>query len=354
MNLILSLLFIVATWAHSPLSSFDLSVYGDSDKEKISRYFEVVRDEEGQWEAFVPQDQQDFFLALAPLAKPKAADISAELRQRLQEFAQQRFLFGYKYHSWDEFLLWMKNLEETNPTLVRVVEYGKSAQGRPLQAIRLSGANPKATLLITAATHGDELITSEVVMDFVNRLVLGFGNESRITKILTDLEIYFVPVVNPDGFVKVQRYDTGQDPNRSYPYPEKTSTTPTASIAGLISLFHAKNFAGTLDFHAFGEMIMYPWAYTRSKIPEPDKANFHRLTQTMAKENRYKYGPISEVIYIAPGSSADYYYWKTRSTSIAIEIGRSKVPNPNSFPAIFASQAESTLQFIESFLPSRE
>jgi hypothetical protein len=354
MNILISLLFVVSSWANLPLASYDLSVYGESAKAKISRYFEVVRDEEGQWEAFVPQDQQDFFRALAPLATPKAADISAELRHRLQEFSQQRFLFGYKYHSWDEFLLWMKNLQETNPTLVNVVEYGKSAQGRPLQAIRLSGQNPKGTILITAATHGDELITSEVVMDFVNRLVLGYGNENRVTRILNELEIYFVPVVNPDGFVKVQRYDSGQDPNRSYPYPERTNANPTASIAGLLSLFHSKNFMGTLDFHAFGEMIMYPWAYTRTKIPEPDKSHFHQLTQTMAKENRYQFGPISEVIYIAPGSSADYYYWKTRSTSVAVEIGRSKVPNPNQFPTIFESQAESTFQFIESFLASRE
>lgn len=351
--MILSLLLTVFAWAHS-LSSYDLEPFSHQDRMEVAKLFEVVRDEEGRWEALVPEEQADLFRALAPFAEKKSDDISLELKKRIELFEQQRFLFGYRYHKFDEFLLWMTNLEETNPSLAKVVNYGTSKEGRPLQAIRIGKEGAKGTLLITAATHGDELITSEVIMDFVNRLVLGYGNEDRITRLLDSLEIYFVPVVNPDGFVKVQRYDTGKDPNRSYPYPEKTQVTPTASIAGLISLFHSKPFLGTLDYHAFGEMIMYPWAYTKSSIPDEDRQKFHKLTGEMSQLNDYAYGPISEVIYIAPGSSADYYYWKTRSTSIAIEVGRSKVPNPNSFPAIFESQTESMFRFIESFLAFRE
>lgn len=351
--ILISLLLSICTWAHS-LSSYDLEPLAHTDRMEIAKLFEVVKDEEGNWEALVPEDQTSLFQALVPFSRKKSEDISLELKKRLEFFEQQRFLFGYRYHKFDEFLLWMSNLEETNPTLAKVVPYGNSKEGRPLQAIRLGKEGAKGTILITAATHGDELITSEVVMDFVNRLVLGYGNEDRITKILDSLEIYFVPIVNPDGFVKVQRYDTGKDPNRSYPYPEKTQVTPTASIAGLLSLFHSKPFLGTLDFHAFGEMIMYPWAYTKSSIPEEDRQRFHQLTREMSQNNDYAYGPISEVIYIAPGSSADYYYWKTRSTSIAIEIGRSKVPNPNLFPTIFESQSESLFRFIESFLAFRE
>jgi carboxypeptidase T len=353
--MILFTLFLsVLSWSQSPLSSFDLSYTHDQEAQKISRFFEVVKDEDGKLEALVPSDQISFFQSLAPRAQLKEIDISIPLRQRIQEFEQQRFLFGYKYHSFDEVLLWMKNVEESSPNIAKIVSYGTSAGGKPLQALRIGTANAKSTLLLTAATHGDELITTEVLMDLANKFILGYGSDSRITRILDAVEIYFVPVVNPDGFVKVQRYDSGRDPNRSYPYPEKEKQVPTASIDGLIKLFHSKTFRGTLDFHAFGEMVMYPWAYTRSSIPDEDKVKLHRITQSMAETNDYAYGPISEVIYIAPGSSADYYYWRTRSMSIAVEIGKSKVPNPNNFPAIFESQSESTLRFIESFLASRE
>jgi hypothetical protein len=350
----ISLFLTVFAWSQSPLSSFDLSYMHDQDAQKISRFFEVVKDEEGNLEALVPSDQISFFQSLAPRSNLKEIDISIALQQRIKEFEQERFAFAFKYHSFDEVLLWMKNIEETNPTIAKIVNYGTSTAGKPLQALRIGTATAKSTLLLTAATHGDELITTEVLMDLANKFVLGNGSDSRITRILETVEIYFVPVVNPDGFVKVQRYDSGRDPNRSYPYPEKEKQVPTASIDGLIKLFHSKPFHGTLDFHAFGEMVMYPWAYTKSPILEEDKNKLHRITQSMAETNDYAYGPISEVIYIAPGSSADYYYWRTRSMSIAVEIGRSKVPNPNNFPMIFESQTESTLRFIESFLASRE
>ena len=155
--------------------------------------------------------------------------------------------------------------------------------------------------------------------------------------------------MNPDGYVRVGRYDNGRDPNRSYPYPENETQKPTASIAGVIDFFKTHNVIGSIDFHASGELVMYPWAYTRSPVDADSAARFHKLTADMAATNRYTYGPISEVIYIAPGSSADYYFWKKHAISLGIEIGDSKVPDPTQFPTYFQSQAESTWRFIESF-----
>ncbi len=41
----------------------------------------------------------------------------------------------------------------------------------------------------------------------------------------------------------------------------------------------------------------------------------------MASTNGYAYGAIASTIYIAKGSSADYHYWKTKSLSLAVEMG---------------------------------
>ncbi|MGK4422398.1 hypothetical protein ACSLVQ_29530, partial [Klebsiella pneumoniae] len=77
------------------------------------------------------------------------------------------------------------------------------------------------------------------------------------------------------------------------------------------------------------------------------KARFDALTKHMAEVNNYVYGPIADVIYVAPGSSADYYFWKKGSLSLGIEMGQDKVPDPSEFPAYFTSQEESTWRFLE-------
>ena len=74
----------------------------------------------------------------------------------------------------------------------------------------------------------------------------------------------------------------------------------------------------------------------------------HQAKTHMAEANRYTYGPIADVIYLAPGSSADYYYWKKGSLSLGIEMGQDKVPSPSEFPAYFESQEESTWRFLEA------
>ncbi|MBX9769311.1 MAG: hypothetical protein K2X47_18685, partial [Bdellovibrionales bacterium] len=134
-----------------------------------------------------------------------------------------------------------------------------------------------------------------------------------------------------------------------YPYPEKPAATPTASIQGLIAFATAYPIAGSIDFHAFGRLVMYPWAYTRQP-PEPNaKKIFDQITGPMAASNGYTYGQISKVIYVAKGSSADYFFWKHRSVSLGIEVGDSKSPNPKEFPKYVQEQEESTWLFLENF-----
>jgi hypothetical protein len=203
--------------------------------------------------------------------------------------------------------------------------------------------------MLTAATHGDELITTEVLIRLVDKLVAGYGNDKRFTQIIDNHDLYFVPVLNVDGFIATRRFDGNIDPNRSYPYPGHEKVVPTPSIAGIIKLYETIKPLGSIDFHAYGELIMYPWAYTDVPVKDPYLIKFDTLTASMSQTNQYTYGPISEVIYVAPGSSADYYFWKSSSISLGIEIGQSKIPDPAKFPIYVKSQEESTWRFIEAF-----
>lgn len=349
---ILTALFFlsVGAQAHSPLetlSSYFLPHSQPQELAAVAKFFDLEHRAGQGFEVQVPQGQASLLLALAPSATLLERDVAASIEQQLQSY---QLLSGEnRYHTFDEVRAWMQDHAAQHPDLASVVEYGKSGNGLPLSAIRIASAHSagKPVVMVTAATHGDELITTEVAMFLVDRLLNAYGKEDRITKIVDSHDIYIVPVLNADGFTQRRRYDGNADPNRSYPYPQKLDNEPTPSITGIINLFNMVNPQASLDFHAYGEMTMYPWAYTYNSIESEPRERMDKLTKFMSEQNRYSYGPISQVIYIAPGSSADYYFWKKGTTAIAIEMGNSKVPSPSRFPEYFESQEESFWRFLE-------
>jgi hypothetical protein len=135
----------------------------------------------------------------------------------------------------------------------------------------------------------------------------------------------------------------------NYPWPNDPEKESVKSIANLIAFFSGRNFVGSMDFHAYGKLVMYPWAFTRDAPDRNDELVFDNLGQTMAAQNSYTYGQISRVIYVAQGSSADYYYWKSKSLSYGIEIANSKAPNSAEIPRVLEEVREMTLKFIEHF-----
>ena len=73
------------------------------------------------------------------------------------------------------------------------------------------------------------------------------------------------------------------------------------------------------------------------------------LTTLMAKENGYVHGPIATTIYVAKGSSSDYYFWKHNTVSVAMELGRSKAPPVGEISASVDETRESVWRFLEHF-----
>ncbi len=350
-SIFLSISLLGYSLAHAAdeiLSSFELTPPDSITAQMVSLFFDLENRNGNTFEVIVPESQKNLFMLLAPMAKLIDADTAATAQARLRKFKNNFTTAGY--HSFDQVQKWMKDLAQNHSSIAQYISYGTSGAGHPLTALRLKASTKtKPVLMLTAATHGDELITTEVLIRLVDKLVGGYGTDVRLTKIVNEHDIYFVPVLNVDGFIATRRFDGSADPNRSYPYPGHENVVPTPSIAGIINLFKTIRPVGSIDFHAYGELIMYPWAYTDTPLSEPYLAKFETIAMSMAAHNQYTYGSIADVIYIAPSSSADYYFWKSNSISLGIEIGRSKIPDPSKISAYVQSQEESTWKFIESF-----
>lgn len=351
--LVLLCAFLSPTLASAEaLSSYSLPSPNPATLELVSKLFEITGRQGDRYEVLVPASQASLLQLIAPLAELKEADTAAAVRAQVA--ASSLLAAENRYRGLEEVRAWMEKKEKDFPGRAQVLRYGTSAEGRPLMALRISRdttlGEETPALLVTAATHGDERITTEVLLRLVDQLLE--SQEPRLQRILREgPDLYFIPVVNVDGFSRSDRYEQGRDPNRSYPYPENPQAQPTGSIRGLIDFFKTHQIIGSLDFHAYGEMVMYPWAYTYALIDRPDHDRFHQITGHMAQQNGYRFGPIAEVIYVAKGSSADYYYWQRKTAAFAVEMGSSKAPPPREFAQYVNDQAESTWRFLESFKP---
>lgn len=309
----------------------------------IGEDFAVAAKTESGYEVLVPHPKRQQFLSLAPNAQLLVDDIDAREWSRDERST---------YHDFDKVGRHLREIVSRYPTLASLIRYGTSQEGRPLVALKISDnvhldeAEPEA--LITAATHGNELITVEVVFGIIDTLLAGYRSRAQIRRVVDSREIYFVPVVNPDGYVRRSRYANGVDPNREYPYPGKPNRQPNECIADLIKFFHSRDFKGSIDFHSHGRLLMYPWAYTHQSPDSLDERTFQQVTSAMSQLNGYRYGQISRILYPAVGSSADYFYWKNRTLALGIEIGDQHVPPASTIPTHIKDNWKSTLTFLQA------
>lgn len=331
------------SWATEIIRSY--RIQQNSPKlESIASQFEIVKKDKDGFEVYVPEEKVSVFRALDPKAKLLESNIHSLL-------TQNKILELNKYKKFVDVESTLKNLAAQYNNIVSLESYGQSKLGRNLYSLKVSLGDKenKPKLLVTAATHGDELITTEVLFTLLLELLEGLPTNSRFSKILANCDLYFIPVVSPDSFENRERYVQGIDPNRSFPWPENLKNKSVDVIKALMDYTDRMKFTGTLDLHAYGKLVMFPWSYTKNAPEAGDDIGFKDLVQTMARDNGYESGQISKTIYVAKGSSADYFYWKNGAKAIAVEIGSQKIPDYSRIPMIANEAREMLWSFFEFF-----
>ena len=232
------------------------------------------------------------------------------------------------------------------------VYVGTSTQGRPIRAIRIaSDSQPDHTrprVLYTALTHAREPGGMQSLVYFMNWLLQGFGVDPAVTYLVNQREMWFVLVVNPDGYAineatyfgsgsygmwrknardndgnNVINSQDGVDLNRNYGFqwgydnvgssPTPSSTTyrgpsafsePETQAVRDFCVLHG--FRMAQNFHTYWETTLYPWAY--SGTASPDDPYYVRLVDDMMREAHYSYGISIEILYAVNGDANDWMY----------------------------------------------
>jgi hypothetical protein len=210
-----------------------------------------------------------------------------------------------------------------NRGFLRLYDIGDSIEGRDILAIRMTqGARglplgKRPAVLYQATTHAREWISTEVGM----RLLKWFIAERRaenpeVVELLETTELWFVPMVNPDGYQftfdeeRLWRKNTrdnngdgqitagdGVDLNRNYPehwnYDEEGSSSQFASetyrgtaplsepeVAANAALIEdMADFKFAISYHSFGELLLYTQGW-QTQTPSADDPIYVALTGT--------------------------------------------------------------------------
>ncbi len=263
--------------------------------------------------------------------------------------------------------------------IARLSSIGKSCEGRDLWAMKVT-TDPdrniqKPACLVTGAHHAREWISVEVPMAALKAYLEGYGTDERITRLVSEREVWFVPMVNPDGVTfsqKGSRYWRknrrplpgnqyfGVDLNRNYGYhwgmtgssdqfysdtyhgPNAFSEPETLAVKALAE---SRRFQTALSFHSYSELILYPFAYAYN-VPNPDEPLFQSVGAQMAEFNKYTVQNCTD-LYPCMGISDDWLYGELKTLAFTIELAQEFIPPPAQIAAINAINVPATMVLIE-------
>ncbi len=291
------------------------------------------------------------------------------------------------FHGYQQTLDEIRLAEATYPQLVQVVDIGdgwEKTQGladRDIWAVKISDhvalEEDEPEILIVGQHHAREIITQEIVLDYMNYLLANYGHNPYVTYLVEHRQIWLVPILNPDGLEYVFNHDMfwrknrranangsyGVDLNRNYGFkwgydnfgssPNGFSSTyrgtapfsepETAALRDFVS---AHQFRASLSYHSYGRYVIYPWGYVDG--PTPDHASFVALADSIVAYNHYQRGTGLETVgYTVNGEADDWFYGeqttKDKVFSLTPEVGYAFHPDTSDIEQLILENRQPNL-----------
>ncbi len=126
--------------------------------------------------------------------------------QRSTQLAAEGYEVFKKYSGENGLKAEYEQAAADNPSLAKLVRIGKTVKGQDLIALKLSKNarkvrdGTKPAVLYASAQHAREWITPEMNRRLMHHLIDNYGNDPKITSLLDENELWFIPVANPDGY----------------------------------------------------------------------------------------------------------------------------------------------------------
>jgi len=280
------------------------------------------------------------------------------------------------YHSYDTLTEELSAYAEANSDICRLYTLGQSVQGRELWAMLITD-NPdveedEPEFKYVAAIHGDESLSSEICLYFIDLLLAEYGTDERITNLVDNTAIWIVPLMNPDGLeLDTRRNAAGVDLNRNFPLLTDSSLNiftgePLDASSRQPEVRHIMNwtvensFVLSASFHTGALLVCYPYGYneqmTAVDTPTPDDLLYEDISrrysihnQPMWNSAQFPEGIINSARwYPVIGEMADWNYRYISCNEVTIELSNNFRPSSSQFPTLWSNNKESMLSFLEA------
>ena len=280
------------------------------------------------------------------------------------------------YLTYTEVLQELDDMRAAYPNLITAkttVSSFTTENGNTLQWVKISDNpetdEPETEILYTSLHHAREPASMQQLIFYMWYLLENYATDTEVKSIVDNSELYFIPVVNPDGYLYNQSTNPngggfwrknrrnngngtfGVDNNRNYNYhingnssnnswggAGSSSNTSSEIYRGTSAFSEVENqamkwfveqhnFAIAVNNHTFGELIYFPFGY--ADVPTADEDTYYALTNIFTSQNNYT--PIRDHPF--SGESDDFMYGTvgTHNQIIAMtpEIGTSFWPAQN-------------------------
>lgn len=251
------------------------------------------------------------------------------------------------YYTYQEYLDILDDMRSQFPNLITeraAVSDTLTHEGRPLYFVKISN-NPsveqsKPRVLYTALHHAREPGSLSETIFFMWYILENYGVDPEITYLVDELELFFLPMINPDGYIENETNDPngggmfrknknpnigssnpGVDLNRNYSYQWNTtgvSSDENSDVFPGVSPFSEPetknikkiaekwNVEFALNAHTHGGMMLFPYGATENDFAA-DHTYFTAIGDQMVSYNNYL-NQKSSGLYPASGDSDDFLY----------------------------------------------
>lgn len=278
----------------------------------------------------------------------------------------------WKYHGTLELAERLRGLEKRCKKIIKVEKIGKSTLQKTINAIRVSKAVGKGGVLpkvkIIGNVHGDEPTGRVFTVALAEWLCDMMEKDSKASDVLSKVDLWLIPTMNPDGFEKKQRENSkGVDLNRDFPdrfsskSMERSGKEQIETQLMMDWILEKGPFVSSLAIHEGALVANYPWDGTEDKSTKyqacPDDSTFRYLAtkyatthrkMSLASNKEFPNGGITNgaAWYPIYGSMQDWNYVVANCMELTLEVSENKWPHESLLSSMFEDNRKAMIDFI--------
>jgi len=372
---LLAMLAISANGAGPIEHYFRFEVDSPKELQSLTQIISIARVQKGTIHAFANDNELSVFEALGYeytlLPHP-----STQVSPRMAATASTAVEAWDSYPTYGAYVAMMDQFELDYPGLCRIVSAGTTVEGREILFAVISDLveteEDEPEVMHTSTMHGNETAGYVLLLRLIDSLLVGYGSDPAITRLVDSAEIWINPLANPDGTYRLgdstvsgatRANANGVDLNRNFPdpaagnHPDGNLWQPETVV--MMDLAEAHSFTISANHHSGTEVVNYPWDTWFRR--HADDAWYQEISHHYADTAQH-YGFGTYMIgyndgitngydwYRVTGGRQDYMTYERRGREVTIELSDDFLLPASQLPTYWVYNRVSLIQFLENGL----